>query len=374
MNAQAHLALERDSQSTVVVVFLRGAADGLTLVPPVEDDNYYRFRPRLAVKKSEAVSLTGPFGLHPELRPLEEIWKDGELAIVHGAGGEGDTRSHFEAQDLMEHGGVTAGGWLGRYLRARGPSQSPLSAVAVAPTAPEMLAGAPSVAAFESAEEFSLGNKIPQSFARELQRLYAAEPDDLRVAAQNTFEAIRRIESIPSRSPSSDSAGYDPYDGFSRGLRQIADLIKADVGLDAASIDLNGWDTHFTQGTAIVPLMRKLATGLVAFRRDLGKRMATTSVIVLTEFGRRVRENSSFGTDHGRGSTMFVMGGGVKGGRVHGEWQGLKPEMLEGPGDLPVWNNYRDVIAPVLLRHGASTASLDSIFPDFALKPLPLFG
>jgi uncharacterized protein (DUF1501 family) len=374
MNAHAHLALERDTQSAVVVVFLRGGADGLTLVPPLEDDNYHRFRPRLAVKKADAIPLSGPFGLHPELRPLEAAWQEGDLAIVHGAGCEGDSRSHFEAQDLMEHGGVVAGGWLSRYLHARGRSQSPLSAVAVGPALPEMLSGAPNATAFESADEFSLGFQLSDPFARELQRLYAAEEDGLRLAAQNTFEALRRMETIPARHLAGDGAGYDRQDSFARGLQQIAALIKADVGLDAASIDLSGWDTHFTQESAIAPLMRRLANGLAAFRRDLGARMAATSVVVLTEFGRRLAENSSFGTDHGRGSTLFVLGGGVRGGRVLGGWSGLQPETLEGPGDLPVTTNYRDILAPILARHGVSAKGMQNVFPGFALNPLPLYS
>src|SRR3954470_19079023 len=150
MSNAAHLSTQRNDPRTLVVVFLRGAADGLTLVAPVEDDNYHRFRPRLAVKKGAALQLDDVFGLHPNLRSLESAWKNGDLAIIHGAGGESDTRSHFEAQDLMEHGGMAAGGWLGRFLRTRGPAESPLSAIALSPTLPESLSGAPSAAAFES--------------------------------------------------------------------------------------------------------------------------------------------------------------------------------------------------------------------------------
>jgi uncharacterized protein (DUF1501 family) len=378
MSATVNLSTDRDDRRTLVVVFLRGAADGLTLVAPVADDNYHKFRPRLAVKKSDAVALDGVFGLHPNLRALEPAWKDGDLAIIHGAGGESDTRSHFEAQDLMEHGGVAAGGWLGRFLRARGPSQSPLAAVALAPTLPESLSGAPSAAAFESLREFSItsGHKDPHAgdFTRELERLYTSETGPLRSAAANTFDALRRIEAIDVNATPQNGAAYDSKYPFALGLRQIAQLIRADVGLDAASIDLGGWDTHFTQVSTIEPLMLQLANGLAAFRHDLGPRMATTTVVVMTEFGRRVAENSAFGTDHGRGGAMFVMGGGVKGGRVLGGWPGLKPEMLEGPGDLPVWNNYRNVLAPVLTWHGADSAGLGKVFPDFALEPLPLHG
>ena len=378
MSTAINLSTNRDDRRTLVVVFLRGAADGLTLVAPVADDNYHKFRPRLAVKTQDAVRLDDMFGLHPNLRGFEAAWKEGDLAVIHGAGGESDTRSHFEAQDLMEHGGVAAGGWLGRFLRARGPSSSPLAAVALAPTLPESLSGAPSAAAFESLREFALadGRKglHQEDFARELQRLYALETDALRAAAGNTFEALRRIEAIDLNATPENNAIYEPKYAFAQGLRQIAQLIKADVGLDAASIDLGGWDSHFVQQTQIEPLMLLLADGLAAFRRDLGPRMATTTVVVMTEFGRRVAENSAFGTDHGRGGAMFVMGGGVKGGRVLGGWPGLKPEMLEGPGDLPVWNNYRNVLAPVLTQHAADAASLAQIFPDFAFQLLPLYS
>jgi uncharacterized protein (DUF1501 family) len=379
MIAETHISGNRDDQRTLVVVFLRGAADGLTLVPPIEDDNYHKFRPRLAVQKKDAVMLDGFFGLHPNLAALEPAWKDGDLCIVHGAGGESDTRSHFEAQELMEHGGPAAGGWLGRFLRIQRPVASPLSAVALAPTLPELLSGAPAAAAFESLAEFSLGGdgrkeKVPAEFPRELRRLYELETDALRDAARTTFDALARIEAIDPGGLPGNGATYDEGDSFAHGLRQVAQLIKADVGLDAASVDLGGWDSHFTQKTLIEPLMLRLAKGLAAFRQDLGARMATTTVVVMTEFGRRVAENSAFGTDHGRGSAMFVLGGGVKGGRVIGPWPGLKPEMLDGPGDLPVWNNYRDVLAPVLTRHGANAEMLGKVFPDFGLKPLRLYS
>jgi uncharacterized protein (DUF1501 family) len=384
MNPQTHISDNRDDKRTLVVVFLRGAADGLTLVAPIGDDNYHHFRPRLAVQKKDAVALDGFFGLHPNLGALAPAWKDGDLCIIHGAGGESDTRSHFEAQELMEHGGPAAGGWLGRFLRGKNPTQSPLSAVALSPTLPELLSGAPAAAAFESLAEFSLaegrGRRIPAEFPRELRRLYELEHDELRDAARNTFDALARIEAIDPNASPGNGASYDERDSFSHGLRQVAQLIKADVGLDAASVDLGGWDSHFTQKTLIEPLMLRLARGLAAFRQDLGARMATTTVVAMTEFGRRVAENSAFGTDHGRGSAMFVLGGGVKGGRVFsglqpgGPWPGLRPEMLDGPGDLPVWNNYRDVLAPILMRHGANEDALAKVFPDFALKPLPLYS
>ncbi len=378
MTANANISTERDDARTLVVVFLRGAADGLTLVAPIADDNYHKFRPRLAVKSKDAVRLDDTFGFHPNLRALEPAWKEGDLAIIHGAGGESDSRSHFEAQDLMEHGGVAAGGWLARFLRARGPSQSPLSAVALSATLPESLSGAPSAAALQSLEEFAISSKKAgrddAAFKRELRRLYDLEHGPVKDAAAATFEALNRIESIDAKAKPLNGAEYDAKDTFGQGLRQVAQLIRADVGLDAASVDLHGWDTHFTQQSGIEPLMLRLANGLAAFRKDLGARMTTTTVVVMTEFGRRVAENASFGTDHGRGGVSFVMGGGVKGGRVLGGWTGLKPEILDGPGDLPVMNNYRNILAPVLTRHGATPDGLANIFPDFPLHPLALYA
>ncbi len=163
-------------------------------------------------------------------------------------------------------------------------------------------------------------------------------------------------------------------DDFGQGLQQLARLIKAQVGLEAASIDLGGWDSHFTQQTLLEPLLTKLGKGLAAFRQDLGPAMANVTVVVMTEFGRRVQENSAFGTDHGRGGVMLVMGGGVSGGRVIGPWPGLDDRNLEGPGDLPVVNNYRNVLAPILLRHGLAQDALPRVFPGFELKPMELFG
>jgi len=374
MSTFGHLTKERDTPRTLVVIFLRGAADGLTLVAPIVDDDYHRLRPRLAVKAADAVPLDGTFGLHPKLAALEAAWKDGDLAIAHGAGGESDTRSHFEAQDLMEHGGPVAGGWLARFLRARGPVQSPLAAVALAPTLPASLSGAPSAAAFSSLDEFSLmegAEKLP-SFPQQLRRLYEAESPTMKTAAANTFEALRRIEGIDRKASPEHGAEYEANDSFARGLRQIALLIKADVGLDAASIDLGGWDSHFTQQTLLAPLMSRLANGLAAFRQDLRPRMATTTVVVMTEFGRRVGENTAFGTDHGRGSAMFVLGGDIRGGQIIGGWPGLQPDTLEGPGDLPVWNNYRNILSPILARHGTPD-SLPDIFPDYELSPANLY-
>jgi uncharacterized protein (DUF1501 family) len=343
---QALITGNGDERRTLIVIFQRGAADGLALVAPVEDDNYYKARPRIGIARKDAIALDGFFGFHPKFAELAPAFLEGDLAIIHGAGSENDTRSHFEAQDLMEHGGVAAGGWLGRFLRTRpAPASGALACVAVGKALPECLLGAPTVTVMQSLDDFSFGAKTP-GLRPELERLYAMESGQLGTAARDTFDALQRIDTMRNTPYRPDHGAVYGPDDFSIGLRQLARLIKADVGLEAASIDIDGWDSHFTQQTLLDPLVTKLSQGLAAFRRDLGPRMATTTVVVMTEFGRRVRENSAFGTDHGRGGAMFVMGGGVKGGRVIGPWPGLSDNLLEGPGDLPVANNYPDPHPP----------------------------
>lgn len=380
MPAQALITGQGDARRTLVVVFLRGAADGLALVPPVTDDHYHRARPRLGISAREAIRLDDRFGLHPKLQPLERAWRDGDLAIVHACGIEDDTRSHFEAQDLMEHGGVVAGGWLGRFLRTRPAAASgALTCVAVGKALPECLLGAPAVTVMQDFQEFAIGGRTP-AFRSQLERLYAMQRGQLGAAARDTFDALVRIEAMRTTVYQPEHDARYGRDEFSTGLSQIARLIKAGVGLEAASIDLPGWDSHFAQQGQVESLAVRLAAGLEAFRRDLGAGMAKTTVVVMTEFGRTVEENSAFGTDHGRGSVMFVLGGGVRGGRMHGVWRGLSPDVLEprgvleGYGDLPVLNNYRNVLAPVLARHGAPAGALKGVFPEFAFAPLALFG
>lgn len=379
---QAVISGNGDERRALVVIFLRGAADGLALVPPVTDEHYYRARPRLGLAAKTAVKLDDRFGLHPKLQPLEAAWREGELAIVHACGTEDQTRSHFEAQDLMEHGGVVAGGWLGRYLQTRPvESRGALACVAVGKALPECLLGAPAVTVMQSLEEFSIAGRTP-AFGTQLARLYAMERGQLGAAARDTFSALVRIEAMRTTKYRPDNGAIYGRDEFSSGLSQLARLIKADVGLEAASIDLPGWDSHFAQQGQVEGLAGKLAGGLAALRKDLGVRMATTTVVVMTEFGRTVEENSAFGTDHGRGSAMFVLGGGVLGGRIHGEWRGLAPEglerrgVLEGYGDLPVLNNYRNVLASVLARHatGFGAAEMVDVFPGFEVKPMGLFA
>ncbi|HEY6168475.1 MAG TPA: DUF1501 domain-containing protein [Verrucomicrobiae bacterium] len=372
-SAQTFITGNGDRQNALVVIFLRGGADGLNLVAPVEDDGYYKARPRIAISKANALKLDGFFGLNPLLKPLHTLYEQGALAIVHATGSEDDTRSHFEAQDLMEHGGVVGGGWLGRFLRARpGNVSGPLAAVAFGRAMPESFRGAPSATVMESFDDFLLGGKST-ALASALGRLYGAEENQIGHAGRDTLGALKRIEILRDTLYQPANGAEYGRDDFSKRLLQLARLVKARVGMEAAAVDLGGWDSHTSQGLIMDPLMTRLATGLAAFHRDLGEEMARTTVVVMTEFGRRLAENSAFGTDHGRGSVMFALGGGIRGGRVLGRWPGLKNEVLEGPGDVPVATNYRNVLAPLLQKH-SSDVKLAQVFPQFALEPLPLYS
>jgi uncharacterized protein (DUF1501 family) len=347
----------------VVVVFLRGGADGLTLVPPVEDDDYHRARPLLRVTDRETVPLEGPFGLHPSLEPLLPLWQEGRLSIHPAAGSDDDTRSHFEAQDLMEHGGRdVAGGWLGRWVRVACRNESgALPAVAFGTALPESLRAAPGALVVRALDELSLG---PAARLRTpLAGLYTGDPL-LGAAAGDTLDALDRLQALATGGTDEGGAGDDADDAFSASLRDVARLLRADVGLKAACVDLPGWDSHALQPTLMEPLMRSLGRGLAAFATDLGPRLDRTSVVVMTEFGRRVAENSALGTDHGRGGTMMVIGGGTPGG-IRGTWPGLRHDTLEDPGDLPVANDYRDILADVLERH-APGVPRSVVFPATA--------
>jgi len=373
MSTQTSITGNGDQLKTLVVVFLRGGADGLNMVAPMHDDGYYRARPRIAIKAADAARLDGNFGLNPILAGLATPYRAGELLVVHAAGSEDSTRSHFEAQDLMERAGEVAGGWLGRYLRFRGATTTgALSAIAVSRALPESLRGAPAATVMRSLDDFTLG-KGGGPLQASLKKLYAAHTDGLGASARDTLNALDRIKEVRDTTyVPAHGADYE-RDDFAQGLKQVARLIKARVGLEAVSLDLGGWDSHLTQATIMDPQMRRLNGGLSAFYRDLGKTMEQVTVVVMTEFGRRVGENSAFGTDHGRGSVMFVMGGGVKGGRVLSHWPGLTPEVLEGPGDLPVTINYRDVLAPILQRHHPQV-DLAKVFPAYELKPEAVYG
>ncbi|HVP62289.1 MAG TPA: DUF1501 domain-containing protein [Myxococcaceae bacterium] len=356
----------------LVTVFLRGGADGLALVPPVGDDAYRRVRPRLGVPPARALPLDGPFGLAPELAELHPFFLSGQLAVVHAVGSDDDSRSHFVAQELMERGGVAAsGGWLGRWLRARAVSGA-LTAVTTGREVPDSLRGAPSATALAGLMELAPGPEW-SSLCESLGGLYARDAR-LGGPARDALAAAARVSKLRTEGvrPEHGAQYAERREGevahaFGQQLAQVAALIRARIGLVVACVDLAGWDSHFAQETIVAPRLRALALGLSAFATDLGTALSRVTVVVMSEFGRRVAENASLGTDHGRGGVMLVLGGGTPGG-MHCRWPGLDTDRLEGPGDLPVVHDYRDVLAAVLARHGE--VPMSAVFPGHAPRPL----
>ncbi len=374
----------------LVCVYLRGAADGLSLVVPHADDRYYALRPTLAIPrpddrrasaKDRVIDLDGHFGLHPSMSALEPLFRAKELAIVHAVGSDDQTRSHFEAQDRMEHAGPkdqpVGSGWLARHLRSRpGARAASLSAVALGTSSPEALRGAP-VAVLQSASEYRLGASRDDGFARALAALYAPVADspllfdgDLRDAGREALDTLERLRALEGEPP---KAPKYPEGQLGDRLREIARLARADLGVEVATADFDGWDTHFVQSQLLPDLAEKLAAGLHAFREDLGDAMERVTVVCMTEFGRRAYENASLGTDHGRAGVMFVLGGGVRGGRVISEWPGLSEEKLEPPGDLAVTIDYREVLGEVV-RVRLGNPNVDQVFPSSSSRSWGIFG
>lgn len=369
----------------LVCLFLRGGMDSLHVVPPHGDANYYRHRPTLALarpddsragKAARALDLDGRFGLHPNMAPALDLFRAGELAIIHACGTPDSTRSHFEAMATMEGGvddGSTASsGWLGRHL-ASAPrrSRSPLRAVALGEIVPDSLRGGLGAVAVDSLAEFRL--KAPDrwaaAFGGSLAALYAGGEDEVRSAGRETLALLKSVAQL-------DPAGYRPAGGarypegdFGDHLRQVAQLVKADLGLEVACLDLGGWDSHVAQPTLLDGLTRDLARGLLALRVDLGHQFRRVTVVAMSEFGRRAYENSGLGTDHGRATCLFVAGGGIRGGRVYGRWPGLAQEQLEGPGDLRVTTDYRDVLGEVV-RERLRNPALMQVFPGHEVRSL----
>lgn len=355
-----------------VVVFQRGGMDGLNVVIPFKDRAYYTLRPSIAVAEpasgeERGIDLDGFYALHPALAPLKSIYDKGQLAIVHAAGSPDNTRSHFDAQDYMEIGtpGMksTPDGWLNRYLSDKSNGESPFRGVAVGPQTPRMMAGAAATLTITSVEEFRLRNS---TIGPALQKLYAESADPLfRRGGENLFNAMARLRTVESKVPPT-TVTY-PAGRFGAGLKQIARLIKADVGLEIAFNEIQGWDTHVAEGGAIGQLanrLKELGEALGAFYQDLGDRMEDVVLLTMSEFGRTARENGNRGTDHGHANVMFVLGPRVRGGKVYGRWPGLAPEVLYEGRDLALTTDYRSVCSEILTRHmGQQDAA--KVFPGF---------
>jgi uncharacterized protein (DUF1501 family) len=372
------------SERVLVLVSLRGGVDALNAVVPHGDPDYYRLRPTLAIPRPKAagpaaLDLDGFYGLHPSLAPLVPLWERRELAIVHAVGWPGVSHSHFEAWEEIECGAVgedrPQSGWLARALAARGAARSPLSAVAFAETMPRLLTGALGATVLSSLQEYRLaaGEDRRGRFARALRLAYGNTSFPVGATGLSALDAIESIEKITAERRSDPPSASR----FASQLGMIARLIRAGVGLEAASAELGGWDFHFAEGStngSMARLLAEFAEGLSLFRRELGDDWPRVLVVAISEFGRRAAENGSGGTDHGQAGTIFVAGGGVRGGKVYGQWPGLAKSRLAEPGDLAITTDFRDVLLEVL-PSGLSAANRERVFPRYQKKrDLALLG
>ena len=373
----------------LVTVFQRGAMEGLRAVPPLDERRLRRLRPRLAMSAARSagdaalIDLGVDFGLHPGFSDLEPLWKDRRLAVVHAVGSPDPTRSHFDAQDYMETGTPgrkgTSSGWLNRVSGLLGHERTPFRSVAMTPALPRSLYGEQTALAVTDLADFQVelpgARKISAGAGHGFEALYAqASQDLLRDTGAETFEAVDMLEKLkPSRYRPAHGARY-PGSPLGQSLRQVAMLIKADVGLEVAFTETGGWDTHVQQGTntgSFAQRARDLSRSVAAFWTDLGVYQDNVVLLTMTEFGRTVRENGSGGTDHGHGSCMFVLGNQVLGGRVHGDFPGLDSGALYEGRDLPVTTDFRALFAEVAGGHLGITDD-QKMFPGWTGGRIPL--
>lgn len=363
-------------RKTLIAIFQRGAMDGLNAVIPYAEREYYNLRSSIAIPRpgaggtqpnqAPAIDLDGFFALHPALAPFKPIYDSGQLAIIHASGSPDNTRSHFDAQDYMESAtpGVksTADGWLNRYLQSNANAKvSPFRGVAMGPTLPRVMQGKASAIAMNNINDFTIraGGETGQAVQGGFEAMYAQTINDaLRGAGKETFDAMKLLKSVnPTQYKPSPDAIY-PRGSFGDRLRQIAQLIKSDIGLEVAFTDIGGWDTHANQGSSqgqLAARLTELAQGLSALYADLKERADDVVILTMTEFGRTARENGNRGTDHGHASVMFALGGSVKGGKVYGKWPGLKSHQLYEGRDLAVTTDFRDVFAELAKNHLGAT-------------------
>jgi len=375
----------------LIVLFQRGAADALNVVVPHGEAAYYTMRPTIAIPRpvsgsaQTAIDLDGFFGLHPSLSPFKRMWDDGILAAVHAVGSPSNTRSHFDAQDYMESGTPdnkgTRDGWLNRYLAVKGTcdecklagsgtgeagSGSPFQAVSMTPQTPRILEGSAPTIAMNNLDEFTIRTNGTQ--AERIEALYrTGNADVVHAAGGEMFEAMKVLKAAnPEQYEAANGADY-PRSPFGQHLRQIAQLIKCDVGLEVAFADVGGWDTHVNQGGAAGQLAGRLddfSRSIAALVQDLGTRMGDVTILTMSEFGRTARQNGNGGTDHGHATSMFVIGGDVKGRKVYGKWPGLEPEQLNEGRDLALTTDFRSVFSEVAFRH-LGAAKIGAVFPGF---------
>lgn len=373
-------SLTNPYRPVLVCLFQRGAVDGLSMIVPHGDPLYYRERPRIAVPEQDVVDLDGYFGLHPRLAALKPLWDNHSLAAIHAIGSPDATRSHFDAQDYMETATpgakATPDGWLNRYCQHdQEHQQTPFRAVAFGPQLPRILAGSAPSLAIEDLQAFGLRaprEAVRDRLTRAFEELYAGSATGLlSSSSQEAFAAVQLLKQVdPGRYQPANGAAY-PRGRLGHALLQIAQLIKAEVGLQVAFADVTGWDTHVNQGSSEGQLAGRLGEfgqALAAFAQDLGERLRDVVLLTMSEFGRTVRENGNSGTDHGHATAMLVLGGPVNGGKVLGRWPGLDSEHRFEGRDVAVTTDFRDLFAEVLARH-LGAQDLAAVFPAFTADP-----
>ncbi len=363
----------------LVVIFQRGAADGLNIVVPHGESDYYAMRPSINIPRKDVLDLDGFFGLHPSMASFKPIWDQGHLAIVHAAGSPDITRSHFDAQDYMESGtpGVkaTEDGWLNRTLHSlpTPADKAAFRAIAMGPSLPRILSGSEPAVAINNINDFGVGGRNPNSpVANTFEAMYSQSVDTvMHGTGQETFEAVKMLKAAdPAKYTPAPGANY-PRGRFGDSLRQLAQLIKANLGVQVAFADIGGWDHHVNEGSTqgqLANVLGDFSQSLSAFWIDLGDLGEDTVVVTMSEFGRTARENGNRGTDHGHANVMFVMGGPVKGGKVYGRWPGLDQSQLYEGRDLAVTTDFRNVLSEGVYGH-LGNKNLAGVFPGFEETP-----
>jgi uncharacterized protein (DUF1501 family) len=367
----------------LVVIFQRGAADGLNIVVPHGEPGYYAMRPTINIPKKSVLDLDGFFGLHPAMASFEPLWKQKHLAIVHAAGSPDPTRSHFDAQDFMESGTpgirITDDGWLNRALHElptamSGQNNSAFRAIALGPSLPRILSGKEPAVAVNNLNDFSVGGKNPNAapMSNTFEAMYDHSVDAvLHGTGHETFDAVKTLKAAdPAHYTPAANANY-PRGRFGDSLRQLAQLIKANLGVQVAFADIGGWDHHVNEGGTqgqMANVLGDFSQSIAAFWTDLGDLGEDTVVVTMSEFGRTARENGNRGTDHGHANVMFVLGGPVKGGRIYGRWLGLDQSHLYEGRDLAVTTDFRMVLSEVVSRY-LGNKDLRAVFPGFEGQP-----
>ena len=370
-----------EKRKTLVAIFQRGAVDGLNVVVPFADKRYYELRPTIGIPapvsanapQNSAIDLDGRFALHPSLQPLKPLWDKQQLAIIQATGSPDPSRSHFDAQDYMESGtpGVKTDGWLNRAIGPADSQSTPLRAIAAGAQLPRTLRGVHSAIAVNDVQQFRVGD--PKT-AGILESMYSDAADaKLRGAGQDAFAAMKMIQSLNRGAYTpANGAQYGAGGELGRSLQQIARLIKADGGVEAAFAEVGGWDHHGNEPPQLTNLLGQFGRALAAFCADMGDRMEDIVLVTMSEFGRTAQENGNNGTDHGHGNVMLVLGGPVCGGKVYGKWPGLEKEQLYESRDLAVTTDFRAVLSELVGGH-LGQKDLAQVFPQFQpVEPLGL--